>query len=55
MERVIEVEDKFDLIEKLDLTHRVTCHWYAYDARTGWDTWIISTGEGVIGFTNGEL
>ena len=31
------------------------CRYYMYDDRIDWDTWIITSDQGVIGFSNGEL
>jgi len=56
MDAVIEVEDKFDLMEKIDLRENIQSRWYAYDDRIGWDTWIVTTYSGLpLGFTNGDI
>lgn len=34
----------------------VSSHWYCYDERINWDTWIVVDEDGYyLGFSNGEL
>ena len=59
-------EHRSTLSESMKTSREVTCladigkglstRHYLYDARNGWNTWIITDSEGrAIGFSNGEL
>lgn len=54
-----------ETVEQIDPTKEALCQyfgvdelyleWYAFDARIGWDSYIVTDKHGVLGFTDGPL
>jgi hypothetical protein len=42
-------------LDEIQSTGKLTCKYYGYDSRIGWETWIVCENGCGIGFSDGEL